>query len=413
MESKVVVEQRVLRGSGDSYVLQLVATVYIGTDEYRVYAPSKATGDPLEWLAQMCVRQSDGTGELDVQGVNRNRAIEITRQVLEAHKRQSTEPAEVTKTMTESTALDKRRVFVVYGRNSKARRAVFDFLRAIDLAPMEWEEVIAATGQPSPFIGAALEKGFSIAQAAVVLLTGEDMARVGKRFLLTDDINDERVLTAQPRSNVLFEAGMAMGKFPDRTILISIGSYRKFTDIDGRHVVHLSNNEASRKALSDRLMKAGCLVKTDHKADWLKSGDFDGAIQDADLADGEKKTRLRMFKREAKDDPGATFKRKIWIEFRNESDECLLLRQPAWKASSAGIRATIRQGTFQLQLGSTWCPEKIGAAQINLPPGELCRLWAEPDESTQMEHLKQLCQSEDPLGAVVLLANGEEVSIAV
>ena len=151
MESKVVVEQRVLRGSGDSYVLQLVATVYIGTDEYRVYAPSKATGDPLEWLAQMCVRQSDGTGELDVQGVNRNRAIEITRQVLEAHKRQSTEPAEVTKTMTESTALDKRRVFVVYGRNSKARRAVFDFLRAIDLAPMEWEEVIAATGQPSPF----------------------------------------------------------------------------------------------------------------------------------------------------------------------------------------------------------------------------------------------------------------------
>ena len=285
METKVIVQQRVLQGSDDGVVLQLVATVYIGTAEYLIYAPPKATGDPAEWLAQMSVRQSNGLGESAIEEPNRSRLIEITRQALEANK----QPSETVKPMTEPTNIDKRKVFVVYGRNSKARLAVFEFLRAIDLAPMEWEEVIAATGQTVPFIGDALEKGFSLAQAAVVLFTGEDMARVGKRYLKPGDTPDERVLTPQPRPNVLFEAGMAMGKYQDRTVLVSIGSYRKFTDIDGRHLVHLSNNDASRKAFADRLKLAGCAVKTDHRADWLKSGDFDGAIQDADLADGQNK----------------------------------------------------------------------------------------------------------------------------
>src|SRR5881392_4039725 len=133
------------------------------------------------------------------------------------------------------TSVDKRKVFVVYGRNSQARIALFAFLRAIDLDPLEWEQVIAATGKPSPFIGEALEAGFSIAQAAAVILTGEDMARLGKRYLKRDDSNDEKILTSQPRANVLFEAGMALGKYPNRTVLVSMGSYRKFSDIDGRH----------------------------------------------------------------------------------------------------------------------------------------------------------------------------------
>jgi hypothetical protein len=86
---------------------------------------------------------------------------------------------------------------VVYGRNAKAKRAVFDFLRAIDLAPLEWEQVIAATHKPTPFIGEALEAGFAIAQSAIVILTGEDMARVGKRYLLTHEVihnvDDQRI----------------------------------------------------------------------------------------------------------------------------------------------------------------------------------------------------------------------------
>jgi hypothetical protein len=312
-----------------------------------------------------------------------------------------------------SAAIDPRKVFVVYGRNSKARIAVFDFLRSIDLAPMEWEEVIDATGKPSPYIGEALEAGFSIAQAAVAVLTGEDMARCGKRYLRPDDTNDEKVLTPQPRPNVLFEAGMALGKYPDRTVLISLGSYRKFSDIDGRHLVHLSNKVSSRQAFVSRLKSAGCAVDIGNRSDWHECGDFDNAIEDADVAADTGRIRLRMFRREFKFDAAATYKRKIWIEFKNESDEVLSLRNPYWRNIAGGIDATLLAGTFQLQLGDLWCPEKIGAKQINLPPGDLCRVWAEPDEKLQEAELKRLCRSGPPFGSVVLTANGEEITIDI
>jgi hypothetical protein len=278
---------------------------------------------------------------------------------------------------------------------------------------MEWEEVIALTGQAAPYIGEALEKGFSAAQAAVVVMTGDDMARVGKRYLLPHDLHDEKFLTAQPRPNVLFEAGMALGKYPDRTLILSLGSFRKFSDIDGRHIVHLSNKQAHRQAVADRLKTAGCAVKTDHKANWHSAGDFDAAVEDADLSSGKEKMRLKTFSREYKFAPNADFKRKIWIQFRNETDECLTLRNARWKCIPSGIDATIRAGTFQLQLGDTWCPEDIGTAQLTLPPGELCRLWAAPDDSLTDEEVRKFFTTETPFGSVILFANGEEITVSV
>lgn len=47
---------------------------------------------------------------------------------------------------------DSRVVFVVHGRNCEARDALFDFLRAIALHPLEWSEAIQATGKSTPFI---------------------------------------------------------------------------------------------------------------------------------------------------------------------------------------------------------------------------------------------------------------------
>jgi CAP12/Pycsar effector protein, TIR domain len=39
-----------------------------------------------------------------------------------------------------------RRVFVVHGRNSAVRSAMFAFLRAIGLHPIEWSEAVKMTG---------------------------------------------------------------------------------------------------------------------------------------------------------------------------------------------------------------------------------------------------------------------------
>jgi predicted nucleotide-binding protein len=142
-----------------------------------------------------------------------NREIEILKR---EHELQVSEQ----ETRLPSTGVkDKWRVWIVHGRNLDARNAMFSFLRSIGLEPMEWGEALALTGKGTPYTGEILDHAFAEAQAVVVLLTGDDFARLGKRFIDTHDSTDETDLTPQARPNVLFEAGMAFGKCPERTVL--------------------------------------------------------------------------------------------------------------------------------------------------------------------------------------------------
>jgi hypothetical protein len=112
-----------------------------------------------------------------------------------------------------------RRVFVVHGRNKPIRNALFTFLRALDLEPLGWEALVEATNKPAPHISEILKAGFAMADAALVLLTPDEEARVREPFRQHDDPEYEGMLSPQPRPNVLFEAGMAMAYFPERTVL--------------------------------------------------------------------------------------------------------------------------------------------------------------------------------------------------
>ena len=178
-----------------------------------------------------------------------------------------------------SGAADKRRVFVVHGRNMKTREAMFAFLRAVDLDPIEWEEAIRMTGGTTPYVGNVLDIAFSRAQAAVILITGDDIAYLGEQFVEQHDPAHEKQPTPQARPNVLFEMGMAFGKYPDRTLIVEFGHTRPFSDVTGRNTIHFSDNPQSRKTIADRLRSAGCLVRTDDRSDWLSAGDFAPAFQ--------------------------------------------------------------------------------------------------------------------------------------
>jgi predicted nucleotide-binding protein len=172
-----------------------------------------------------------------------------------------------------ATVRDRRDVFVVHGRNLKARDSLFEFLRSINLHPIEWSQAILATGKPSPYVGEVLDAAFSMAQAVVVLMTPDDEARLREPFRKADDPPYESELTPQARPNVLFEAGMAMGRDPDRTVLVALGSLREFSDIGGRHLVRLDNSLAKRQELAQRLRNAKCDVNLEG-TDWHKTGDF-------------------------------------------------------------------------------------------------------------------------------------------
>jgi predicted nucleotide-binding protein len=168
---------------------------------------------------------------------------------------------------------DRSAVFVVHGRNRGAREALFTFLRSIGLHPLEWSEIVKATEEGSPYVGKVLEEAFSMAQAAVILMTPDDEARLSKRFWQSNDPPYETKLTPQARPNVIFEAGMAMGRCPDRTIIIELGAIRPFSDIVGRHVIRMDGSIGKRQELADRLKTAGCTVNL-AGTDWQTAGDF-------------------------------------------------------------------------------------------------------------------------------------------
>jgi DNA-binding transcriptional ArsR family regulator len=154
---------------------------------------------------------------------------------------------------------------------------MFTFLRALGLQPIEWSEAVALAPGASPYIGEILDHAFELAMAVVVLLTGDDEARLRPQLSSGPEDKQETILTPQARPNVLFEAGLAFGVHPERTILVELGTLRPFSDIGGRHVIRMSNATEARQNLARRLQKAGCeanLLGTD----WHSAGDFESAL---------------------------------------------------------------------------------------------------------------------------------------
>jgi predicted nucleotide-binding protein len=185
-----------------------------------------------------------------------------------------TSPRSVPVGPTADLSPDPQNVFVVYGRNEKLRLDFFSFLRSLGLKPIEFSKAVTLTGKGAPYIGEILDAAFRNAQAVIVLMSPDDEARLKEQFQLETDESYEKELVGQPRQNVFFEAGLAFGHKPDRTILVKVGELRPFSDVYGRHEVRLTNDPAKRQDLVNRLEKAGCVPRTDG-TDWLTIGEFE------------------------------------------------------------------------------------------------------------------------------------------
>ncbi len=183
-------------------------------------------------------------------------------------------PASTPDPNTPTEPMQLRRVFVVHGRNSRLRDGFFALLRTFDLEPIEWSEAIRETRKASPYIGEILDTAFSMAQAVMVILSPDDEVRLAPALHGEHESALETNIHHQPRPNVLFEAGMAFGRQPDRTILVEVGSVKPFSDVAGRHVVRLDNSKERRLELGDRLRVAGCPVRLDNPKS-LSVGDFE------------------------------------------------------------------------------------------------------------------------------------------
>jgi predicted nucleotide-binding protein len=166
-------------------------------------------------------------------------------------------------------------VFVVHGRDEGLRKAMFEFLRALTLNPMEWSKAVLLPkrGGANPHVDDILDAAMARVQAVVVIFSPDDLAMLKDSLLSTGEKRTEGKLQGQPRPNVIFEAGLALGRHPEKTLLVQIGGVRGFSDIAGRHLVRLTNDVAKRKDVANRLSKIGCKVDIGGD-DWMTAGDF-------------------------------------------------------------------------------------------------------------------------------------------
>jgi predicted nucleotide-binding protein len=168
-----------------------------------------------------------------------------------------------------------RRVFVVYGRDSNLTSRFFDLLRAVDLRPMEWETLVQATGRAAPAMADVVAGAPHLAQATLVLLSPDDIVELHSDLALAGDARHERDRGAQARPNVLFELGMALMAYPDKTVIVEIGDMRPLSDLAGLNVIRFDGSATAIRKVLGRLELAGCAV--DYTAqDWLDPGRFAG-----------------------------------------------------------------------------------------------------------------------------------------
>lgn len=167
------------------------------------------------------------------------------------------------------------KVFVVHGRNEQIRNAMFAFLRAVDLNPVEFGQALKATGKPMPYIAEALEAGIKDVAAVVVLITPDDVVQLKKQFIARNDPDEEKRPMGQARPNVLFEGGMAFARHPEKTIFVTFGRVKSFSDIGGMHVVRMTDSAKKRSELIEKLRTAGADPQTEGRTDWYEEGDFE------------------------------------------------------------------------------------------------------------------------------------------
>ena len=165
----------------------------------------------------------------------------------------------------------RRTVVVFHGRDRAALRELFAFLDSLDLHPMEWPELLELAGGGAPPIGAVLDAALDQDCTFLVFMTPDDVVYLRPEHARGDD--PETRPQGQARPNVLFEAGLAFARHPERTVLVHFGEVRRASDLIDRYHVRLDDSPASRQRLVGRLRSAGCDVSTTGVR-WLSAGDL-------------------------------------------------------------------------------------------------------------------------------------------
>ncbi|GAA3191432.1 CATRA conflict system CASPASE/TPR repeat-associated protein [Dactylosporangium siamense] len=151
-----------------------------------------------------------------------------------------------------------RDVFVIHGPGPQPRKDMFELLRALDLRPLGWEDMVTRTGRPAPRHDEILATAFAAGPGVLVVMApGEE-------------------------ADVLIRAGRALALKPDHTIPVQVGAVAA-TELDRRQPVRLTRDTADASVVfqhevAQRLRAVGYPVDTSG-ADWSDAERFRGLLR--------------------------------------------------------------------------------------------------------------------------------------
>lgn len=171
-------------------------------------------------------------------------------------------------------------VFVIHGRDTALRDSMYGLLSALGCKPVEFQQAVAKIrGTGNPWVGDVLDKVFLQAQALIVLFSPDDETKLKDQFVGKNEKQTEGKPQGQARANVIYEAGMAMARHQEKTIMVQVGTIKGFSDIFGRHMMHLNNSPTSRNNFVLRLEQICNVDRTGDR--WMEVGDFTPAAPKA------------------------------------------------------------------------------------------------------------------------------------
>lgn len=170
--------------------------------------------------------------------------------------------------------MDERSVLVICGKDQRLQGSMFRFLRAIGLCPVLAEHYRRRTQRGAVDPHEALLTALRNVCAVLILLTGDDEAKVRYPRRMPEYYQEDRLHPPfQPQLHVLFAAGMALAVCPGKTILLKRGHLRPCSNLADHGIIELGDSTEQRSALIEELQAAGCTIdRSNHQ--WLRTGDF-------------------------------------------------------------------------------------------------------------------------------------------
>jgi hypothetical protein len=150
-------------------------------------------------------------------------------------------------TVSKRHAVDRRAVAVLAGDDEAARQTLIPLLAGLGIAPRRLS--VPLSGQQPPWL--VIEQTMRESQAIVVVFSADDEARAAG--------SGER-LSPQPRQSFLIAAGMAIGAYPERTVVVEFGTLGPIGELSGLRAVRLDRGAVSSRELAARLEEAGCVI---------------------------------------------------------------------------------------------------------------------------------------------------------